>query len=206
MRTIKKKKLTFDFRRNMVLDLQQSSNVLSLFPRFKDVKGLVEQDFVLMFGEDVSGKFLEKWTTAFKKKIIQQCRKLPSTSELENLLLAADNPEDGTEVDDDIGTNIQEHLDSITSSAQPYLLALGRNKKTVHQFFVILDKNAISCRSASALGAFDELFKVHYVFATTYNPMLYNMFTFIQTTVYNIDVGKVKESPGVAEVRARLLH
>lgn len=40
--TIKKKmKLTFDFRRNMVLDPQQSSNVLSIFPRFKDVKGLV---------------------------------------------------------------------------------------------------------------------------------------------------------------------
>lgn len=56
-----------------------------------------------MFGEDVSGKFLEKWTTAFKKKIIQQCRKLPSTRELEDLLLAADTPEDGTEVDDDIG-------------------------------------------------------------------------------------------------------
>ncbi len=40
--TIKKKmKLTFDFRRNMVLDPQQSSNVLSVFPGFKDVKGLV---------------------------------------------------------------------------------------------------------------------------------------------------------------------
>ena len=63
----------------------------------------MEQDFVLMFGEDVSGKFLGKWTTTFKKKIIQQCRKLPSTSELEDLLLAADTPEDGTEVDDDIG-------------------------------------------------------------------------------------------------------
>lgn len=100
--TIKKKmKLTVDFRRNMVLDPQQSSNVLSVFPRFKDVTGLVEQDFVLMFGEDVSGKFLEKWTTTFKKKIIQQCRKLPSTSELEDLLLAADSPEDRTEVDDD---------------------------------------------------------------------------------------------------------
>lgn len=56
-----------------------------------------------MFGEDVSGKFLKKWTTTFKKKIIQQCRKLPSTSELEDLLLAADPPEDGTEVDVDIG-------------------------------------------------------------------------------------------------------
>ena len=56
-----------------------------------------------MFGEDVSGKFLEKWTTTFKKKIIEQCRKLPSTNELEDLLLAADTPEDGTEVDDNNG-------------------------------------------------------------------------------------------------------
>lgn len=104
------------------------------------------------------------------------------------------------------GTNIQEHLDSITTSTQPYLLAFGRKKKEVHQFFVILDKNAISGRSASSLGAFDELFKVHYVFATSYNPMLNNMFMFIQTTVYGIDVGKVKESPRVAEVRDRLLH
>ncbi len=63
----------------------------------------MEQDFFLMFGKDVSGKFLEKWTTTFKKKIIQQCRKLPSTSELEYLLLAADPPEDGTEEDVDIG-------------------------------------------------------------------------------------------------------
>ncbi|XP_054902520.1 uncharacterized protein LOC129370504 isoform X1 [Poeciliopsis prolifica] len=201
--TIKKKmKLTFDFRRNMVLDPQRSSNILSVFPRFKDVKGLVEQDFVLMFGEDVSGKFLEKWTTTFKRKIIQQCRELPTTSDLEELLLAADTPEDSTEVDDDmswdsdlssillllhlippsalgrkrpgkmsasqaekrlvvfkkIGTNIQEHLDAITTSTQPYL----------HQFFIILDKNAIACRSTSSLGAFDELFKAHYVFATTY--------------------------------------
>ena len=104
------------------------------------------------------------------------------------------------------GTSIQEHLDTITSSTQPYLLAVGLKKKTLHQFFIILDKNAIACKSSSSLGAFDELFKAHYVFATSYNPMLHNMFTFIQTTVYNIDVGKVKESPRVAEVRARFLH
>ena len=44
------------------------------------------------------------------------------------------------------------------------------------------------------------------MFGTSYNTMLHNMYMFIQTTVYNIDVGKVKESPRVAEVRARLLH
>nr|XP_054595270.1 uncharacterized protein LOC129162907 [Nothobranchius furzeri] len=183
--TVKKKmKLTFDFHRNIVLDPDQSSNILSVFPRFRDVKGLVEQDFVLMFGEDVSSKFLEKWTSTFKTKIIQQCRRLPSNNDLENLLLAADPFEDDTEVDYDVGwdsdlalillllylippsaqgckrpgkvstsqaekhlvvfkktgTNIQEHLDSITTSTQPYLLAVGRSKKKVHQFFVILTK------------------------------------------------------------------
>ncbi len=45
-----------------------------------------------MFGEGVSGKLLEKWTTAFKKKVIQQCKKLPNTSDLEELLLAAESP------------------------------------------------------------------------------------------------------------------
>lgn len=40
--TVKNKmKLTFDYRRNKVLDPQQSSSILSDFPRFQDVKGLV---------------------------------------------------------------------------------------------------------------------------------------------------------------------
>ncbi|XP_048865910.1 uncharacterized protein LOC125739637 isoform X1 [Brienomyrus brachyistius] len=238
--TVKKKmKLTAVYRRNMVLDPLLSSNILSYFPRFKDIKGLIEQDFVLMFGEDVSGRFLERWPTTFKGKIIQQGRKLPSASDLEELLLAADPPEDATEVNADIGwdsdlstillllhlippsgqgrkrpgkvsasqaekhlvvfkktgTNIQEHLDAITTSTQPYLLAVGVKKNDIHQYFIILDKNAIPCKSTSSLGSFDELFKAHFVFGTSYNTMLHNMYTFIQTTVYNIDVGKVKESP-----------
>lgn len=88
----KKMKLTFDYCRNMVLDPMQSSDILTVFPRFKDIKGLIEQDFVLMFGEGVSGKLLENWTTAFNKKVIQQCKKLPSTSDLEERLLAAESP------------------------------------------------------------------------------------------------------------------
>lgn len=50
-----------------------------------------------MFGEGVSGKLLEKWTTAFKKKVIQQSRKLPTTSDVEELLLAAQFPDDSEE-------------------------------------------------------------------------------------------------------------
>ena len=63
----------------------------------------VEQDFVLMFGEGVSDKFLERWPGTFKKKIIQQCRKLPNIGELEELLLAADPPLDRIDVEDDLG-------------------------------------------------------------------------------------------------------
>lgn len=40
--TIKNKmKMTFDYRRKMVLDEIRSSDVLTEFPRFKDIKGLV---------------------------------------------------------------------------------------------------------------------------------------------------------------------
>ncbi|KAJ8403172.1 hypothetical protein AAFF_G00326170 [Aldrovandia affinis] len=162
-----KMKLTFDYRRNMILDPQQSCNILFEFPRFKDVKGLGRRK-----PGKVSASQAEKHLVVFKKS----------------------------------GTSIQEHLDAITTSSQPYLLAVGARKNAVHQFFIVLDKNAIPCRSTSCLGAFDELFKAHFVFGTSYNPMLRNMYTFIQTTVYNIDVGKVKESPRVAEVRVRLLH
>ncbi|KAL0148101.1 hypothetical protein M9458_056571 [Cirrhinus mrigala] len=94
------------------------------------------------------------------------------------------------------GTNIEEHLREITAIAQPYLLAMGPQKNSVHQYFIVLDRHAIPCKSTSSLGPFDELFKAHFVFGTSYNIMLHNMYTFIQTTVYNIDVGKVKEKQG----------
>ena len=44
---------------------------------------------------------------------------------------------------------------------------------------------------------FDELFKSHFVFGTSYNKVLHNMQTFIQTTIYEIDVRQVKETPRV---------
>lgn len=45
----KKMKLTFDYRRNMVLDPMQSSDILTIFPRFKDVKGLVSKVFIIKY-------------------------------------------------------------------------------------------------------------------------------------------------------------
>lgn len=53
--TIKQKmKLTFEHRRRMVLDGEKSSDVLTEFPRFKDVKGLViKASIVLKVGINV---------------------------------------------------------------------------------------------------------------------------------------------------------
>ncbi|XP_029939128.1 uncharacterized protein LOC115381707 [Salarias fasciatus] len=251
--TIKQKmKITFQHRRSMVLDGEKSSDVLIEFPRFKDVKGLIEQDFILQFGEDVAARFMERWPTTFKQKIIQQCKALPSSSDLEELIHCAQVTSVEEEMDDaralgwdsDLssiilllhlippsaqgrkrpgkvsaaqaekhlvlfkknGTSIQEHVDAIKCTTQPYLLAVGMRRSTIHEYFIILDKQVIPCNSTSSLGAFDELFKAHFVFGTMYHQMLHNMYTFIQTTIYNIDVGKVQESPRVAEVRARLLH
>lgn len=104
------------------------------------------------------------------------------------------------------GTSIQGHLDSITESRQPYLLAVGTKKSVIHKYFLIIDKNAIPCKSPDSLACFDELFKAHFVFGTSYNHDLTNVYNFLQTTIYEIDVANTKVSPRVAEVRARMLH
>ncbi|KAL3987727.1 hypothetical protein ACER0C_014842 [Sarotherodon galilaeus] len=216
--SLMKHSLTFVYRHNMVLDPLLSSNILSVFPRFKDIKGLIEQDFILMFGEDVSFRLLERWPTTFKRKIIQQGRKLPSTSDLE-LLLAADSPEDATEVNADIGWDSNSIAITSDSTIWSGSLETKVSASQAERHLVVFKKVCVSflflcsslcltrmpCKSTSSLGAFDELFKAHFVFGTSYSTMLHNMYMFIQITVHNIDVGKVKESPRVAEVRTRLL-
>ncbi|KAI3367654.1 hypothetical protein L3Q82_026496 [Scortum barcoo] len=272
-----KMKLTFEFRCKMVLDGEKSSEVLTEFPRFKDIRGLIEQDFILLFGEEIAAKFLERWPTTFKQKVIQQSKALPTSSDLEELIHCAEAPSYEEEMDDDtlasgwdsdlssillllhlippsaqgrkrpgkvssasqaekrlvVFKKVLKRLEhfafclcnnlkcemgaistiliygfhhSIKSATQPYLLAVGMKRSTVHEFFIVLDKQVIPCKSTTSLAAFDELFKAHFVFGTMYSQMLHNMYTFIQTTVYNIDVGKVQESPRVAEMRARMLH
>ncbi|XP_043085446.1 uncharacterized protein LOC122332212 [Puntigrus tetrazona] len=239
---------TFQYRRKMVHDPSRCTDVLTEFPRYLDIKGLIELDFACLFGEKTAAKFLERWPTTFMPKVIQQSKGLNSSQELQDLIHCAESAVD-TESDEDgwgsglasillllhlippspqgrkrpgkmsasqaekhivifkkTGTNMQEHLDSIKESTQPYLLAVGTKKSSIHGYYIILDKKAIPCKSVSGLAAFDELFKAHFVFGASYNKVLHNMYTFIQTTVFEIDIGKVKESPRVAELRARFMH
>ena len=53
------------------------------------------------------------------------------------------------------GTSIQGHLDSITESCQPYLLAVGTQKSTISKYLIIIDKHAITCKSVDSITCFD---------------------------------------------------
>ncbi|KAL6480290.1 hypothetical protein MHYP_G00113230 [Metynnis hypsauchen] len=192
-----KMRLTFSYRQKMVHDPQKCSDMLSVFPRFKDVKGLIEQDFVLLFGwdSDLSSLILLLHLLPPSAQGRKKPGKMSVTQATGYLVVFIK-----------AGTNIQEHLDSTEDRRQPYLLAVGTARSRIHAFYIVVDKVAIPCKAASSLCAFDELFKAHFVFGTAYCESLRNLYTFIQTTIYKIDIGKVKESPRVAELRARFVQ
>ena len=52
----------------------------------------IDQDFSLMFGDEVSGKFLAKWPSYFKPKVIRESQSLPFSLHVEELR-AGCNPE-----------------------------------------------------------------------------------------------------------------
>ncbi|KAK7918721.1 hypothetical protein WMY93_010005 [Mugilogobius chulae] len=90
---------TFEYRQKLVHDQKESSSIFEIFPRFLDTPGLIEQDFSLMFGESVSGKFISKWPTYFKPKVIEECKKNPNVSELLSSLDSGTENEHGWDSD-----------------------------------------------------------------------------------------------------------
>uniref|UniRef100_A0A1A8NN88 Si:dkey-103d23.3 n=3 Tax=Nothobranchius TaxID=28779 RepID=A0A1A8NN88_9TELE len=243
--TIREKmRATFAYRNSLVND-DKTTDVFSVFPRFLDTPGLIEQDFRLLFGEETANKFLVKWPTSIKEKVIVESHRLVPTPELLHLLHNTESAaEDENGWDSDMsaillllhllppsaqgrkrpgkmsasqaadhlirflkaGTSVQQHLDHISQSCQPYLLAQGTTRSRIHTFFIVIDKHALPCKATGSVGALDELFKAHYVFGTSYSHALINFFTFLQTTVYNIDVAETKQTPRVAELRARMMR
>ncbi|KAJ8355212.1 hypothetical protein AAFF_G00085990 [Aldrovandia affinis] len=90
---MKKMRDTLEYRQHLIHDPDRSSTVLSVFPRLLDTKGLILQDFRLLFGSETSSKLLEKWQNSFKAKVIKQADMLflTSTPLLMRLLLSAKN-------------------------------------------------------------------------------------------------------------------
>ncbi|XP_041834831.1 uncharacterized protein LOC121635621 [Melanotaenia boesemani] len=220
--------------------------IVTLFPSLKDPfspKGYLNQDFVLLFGVETAAKMLEKWDTAFKPKVIEEAKHLTQTTEVCQLLKAAEKlaVNDDTNWDSDMASlllllhllpptagrkrikispsdavgkmvhfhksccSIEEHLRE-REGKQPYILAVGRTKINIETFYIVVDKQLIPCQATSSLGAFDELFKSHYVFNLSYDESLSPLYTFVQTTIYNIDATTTDESPRVREFRAKLFN
>lgn len=102
--------------------------------------------------------------------------------------------------------SLEDFLMSTEGNRQPYLLAAGTSKAQVSSFYVVLDGKLIACQSCTSLGAFDELLKSHFVFSVKYDDALASLYTFLQTTLYNIDIGTTEETPSVKELRAKLLN
>ncbi|CAL9694442.1 unnamed protein product [Knipowitschia caucasica] len=238
-----KMKMTFQYRQDLVHDPQRTTDVFKTFPRFLDVKGLLNQDFFLLFGAETSSKMLEKWDTTFRPKVINEAKHLTQSVELCRLQKAAEKTaeNDDTTWASDMASlllllhllpptagrkrtkispsdavnkmlhfhksccSLDEHLRG-RDGRQPYILAVGRTRNRIDTFYIVVDKQLIPCQATTCLGAFDELFKSHYVFNLSYDECLGQLFTFVQTTVYNIDIATTNESPSVRELRAKVLN
>ncbi|KAJ4944755.1 hypothetical protein JOQ06_013295, partial [Pogonophryne albipinna] len=113
-----KMKQTFTYPQKMLHDPVKSSEIFIVFPRFLDIPGMNEQDFNLLFGDVTSAKFLEKWPTVYKKKVLDQSRGLTQTGDLQDLVQNAGST---TEVENDwdqhSGASGQHHGEPTTLSA-----------------------------------------------------------------------------------------
>ncbi|KAK7938984.1 hypothetical protein WMY93_002310 [Mugilogobius chulae] len=89
---MQKMRETFQFRQKIVNDPDKSGDVLTIFPRFLDTAGLVNQDFQIMFDEETSARLLQKWDLFFKPGIIRQAMQLVPTPELQCLIKSAQSP------------------------------------------------------------------------------------------------------------------
>ncbi|KAJ4938505.1 hypothetical protein JOQ06_003120 [Pogonophryne albipinna] len=224
-----KMKQTFTYRQKMLHDPVKSSEIFTAFPRFLDIPGMFLEKCPTVYKKKVLDQSRGLTQTGDLQGLVQNAG---STTEVENgwdsdmsslmvlvhLLppssqgrkrpgkLSARQASEHLVKFLKTGTSIQGHLDSIMESRQPYLLAVGTQRSVIHKYFIVIDKHAIPCKSPDCLACIDELFKAHFVFGPSYNQDLLNVYNFMQTTIYEIDVETTKMNPRVAELRARMLN
>ncbi|XP_077079065.1 uncharacterized protein LOC143732177 [Siphateles boraxobius] len=92
-------KATFKYRQNMMHDPDKSSHILDYLPRFLDTPGLIDQDFTMLFGKEVSGKFIAKWPTFYKPRIIADCKNLRTGGHVDDLRSAQEESDYGWDSD-----------------------------------------------------------------------------------------------------------
>lgn len=71
-------------------------------------------------------------------------------------------------------------------STQPYLVAEGSRKNAISRYYVCVDTRKIPIETRTPQGAFDTLFKAHFVFHTKFDSNLLNFYEFLQAYYYKI--------------------
>ncbi|KAI4803772.1 hypothetical protein KUCAC02_025420 [Chaenocephalus aceratus] len=205
-----KMKITLQHRQDLVRDPQRTADVFKTFPRLLDVKGLLTQDLLLLFelcrllnaAETLAENDDTSWDSDMACLLLLLYL-LPPTAGRKRTKISPSDAVDKMVHFHKSCCSIDEHLRG-RKGQQPYILAAGRTRNWIDTFFIVIDKQLIPCQATSSLGAFDELFKSHYVFNLSYEESLVPLYTFVQTTVYNIDT--TDESPRICELRAKLLN
>lgn len=103
------------------------------------------------------------------------------------------------------GCSLHEHCGP-DERRQPYILAVGMTRNNNHEYYIAMGGELLPCQAKSSLSAFHELFKALYVFGISYDQALNSMYTFVQITIYNFDVGLSHGTPRVKDLRAKLLN
>ncbi|KAK0148560.1 putative nuclease HARBI1 [Merluccius polli] len=167
-----KMKETFEYRQRLIHNPDESHTVLcvSKAPGHK--------------GAEISAKLLEKWHTFYKGKVIREAESLTTTPVLQSLLSPSFEKQ------------------STTSAEYLLLLTLSTAVHCFHAGTHLCFSKVGMCQTPSTVVNTLTLHnsQVHFVFSLSYDAALNNMYTFLQTTVYGLDVDTTKESPKVKNV------
>ncbi|KAI7806342.1 hypothetical protein IRJ41_004260 [Triplophysa rosa] len=193
-----KMKATFKHRQLLIHDAAKSNTVLSVFLRFLDTKGLTLHLNSLL--SDAQGNRQDEdsdwqvWDSDMSSILLLAYLLPPSAGgRNKSTKISIREAMDHIVQFHKACRSLTEHINK-TEGLQPHLLAVGSAKNIIHDFYIVLDGKLLPCQAKSSLAAFDELFKA------------YAMYTFIQTTIYKIDLGTYRETPRVKDLRAKLLN
>lgn len=219
--------------RHLIKESLTVKAVLHAYPRLTTHKGMIEQDYKILFANN--DFMTRRWDTVFASKIISYTdsakpswrEMVPVKKELSNCeqsvvalqllpIMLPPRPTKGhrpsvTEAMSSfiqfkqVTTNIPAFLDDLPSGpVQPFVLALGERTSPT-QAFLIIENNAVECDSL--LNAVDACFKAFYVLDLEYPANCIIVWQFIQELVFDVrsKKGQVSLSKNVTSLRSYFL-
>lgn len=101
--------------------------------------------------------------------------------------------------------SLQEYSD-LAGYRAAHILAVGTARNRINEYYIVLDGELVPCKAKSSRQSLMNFSKAHYLFGISCDQALTSISLFVQTTIYNIDVGLSHETPRVKDLRAKLLN